>query len=49
MKRIHRRSHFIIWLILAPVLIGIIALATSQRPGEPVNDTLPPALLQEGQ
>lgn len=47
MKRAHRKSHLLIWLILAPVLIGTLLVAVNVRPAPPLNDALPPVLLQE--
>jgi len=47
MKRSHRRSHLVIWLLLTPVLLAIIKFAVSDRPADPVNETLPAALLEE--
>ena len=47
MKRAHRRSHLILWLILTPAMVAVIYLAVTLRPPAPVNDTLPDALTQE--
>ncbi len=47
MKRSHRRSHLIIWLILTPLLLAVIKFAVSERPADPVNEALPAALLEE--
>ena len=44
MKRAHRRSHLILWLVLTPVLAALLVLAVKVRPDAPVNDTLPAAL-----
>lgn len=47
MKRAHRKSHFLIWAVLAPVIFCITLLAVMHRPAEPVNDALPNALTEE--
>ncbi|MEL6858835.1 MAG: hypothetical protein AAFO74_10645 [Pseudomonadota bacterium] len=47
MKRAHRRLHFGIWAILGPILFWILFLAILNRPGEPVNEQLPEALIEE--
>lgn len=47
MKRSHRKTHLILWLILGPVMIATLMLAVMHRPAEPVNDTLPDFLLEE--
>ena len=47
MKRTHRRSHFLIWLLLAPAIAGIIYFSVSLRPSQPTNDVLPDALTTE--
>ena len=47
MKRAHRSLHAAIWLILPLVLAAIIAAALMVRPAEPVQETLPEALLEE--
>jgi len=47
MKRAQRRTHLATWLVLAPILAGVIVLAISQRPGLVVNDTLPSSLTEE--
>ena len=38
MKRPHRRTHLIIWLVLAPVTIAAGLYAWMQRPGAPYSD-----------
>lgn len=48
MKRAHRNTHRLIWIILAPVLAVLFWLALEVRPGPIVNDSLPPALSEEG-
>lgn len=47
MKRAQRRTHLATWLVLAPILIGVIVLAVSQRPATVINDTIPPSLTEE--
>ena len=47
MKRAHRRTHFAVWAILGPVLLWLLVLAIQDRPTDPVNDTLPDALIEE--
>jgi len=47
MKRAHRKSHFIIWVVLTPIILSMIALAVLNRPDAPVNDSLPDALIEE--
>ena len=47
MKRTHRSAHRLIWLLLAPLLLAILALALWTRPGEALNETLPPDLIEE--
>lgn len=47
MKRAHRKSHFLLWLILAPIMFATIALAVLHRPAAPMNDALPDALIEE--
>ena len=47
MKRAHRKTHLILWLILGPAIFAIITLAVLQRPATPVNDTLPGPLIEE--
>ncbi|MFN3214618.1 MAG: hypothetical protein ACE37M_16045 [Henriciella sp.] len=47
MKRAHRRAHIAIWAILGPVMLWIVVLAILGRPGEPTNETLPEALIEE--
>jgi len=47
MKRAHRRTHLIIWLILAPVIAATLYFALEQRPPAPVNDALPESIIEE--
>ncbi|MEO0983701.1 MAG: hypothetical protein AAFX03_13730 [Pseudomonadota bacterium] len=49
MKRAHRRNHFLIWLLMGPVLAAIIILSLQVRPSDDllINDALPAALIEE--
>ncbi|MEE9380014.1 MAG: hypothetical protein V3V03_01285 [Hyphomonadaceae bacterium] len=47
MKRAHRRTHLLIWLVLGPAMAAILWLAISLRPAAPVNDDLPVSLIEE--
>jgi hypothetical protein len=47
MKRTHRKTHLIVWILLAPVIISTLLLAVLHRPAEPVNEALPDVLLEE--
>ncbi|MEL6724887.1 MAG: hypothetical protein AAFZ74_11315 [Pseudomonadota bacterium] len=47
MKRAHKRSHLFIWIVLGPIVAGLLALAVAVRPDAPVNETLPDALTEE--
>ncbi len=47
MKRAHRRVHFAVWAILGPIILWVLVLAVQHRPAAPVNDALPPALIEE--
>lgn len=47
MKRAHRKLHLTIWLLLAPLILAVLALAVLERPSEPVNEALPPQLIDE--
>ena len=46
MKRAHRRTHLILWLILGPVMVITLLLAVMHRPADPINDSLPSALIE---
>lgn len=46
MKRKHRNAHFLLWLILGPVIAAILLLAVTERPASPVNDNLPSTLIE---
>ena len=43
MRRTHRRVHGLVWLLLAPVLAGLLFLVLSNRI-EPPIDAVPEAL-----
>lgn len=47
MKRAHRRFHLLIWVLLGPALLGLLALAIMVRPDAPMNDSLPDVLTEE--
>ena len=47
MKRAHKRSHLLIWILLGPAIAGMFALAIVLRPDAPVNEALPEALVEE--
>ena len=47
MKRAHRRLHFAIWALLAPILLWLLFLAALDRPPEPENEALPESLTGE--
>ncbi|MDJ0922469.1 MAG: hypothetical protein QNI84_15180 [Henriciella sp.] len=47
MKRAHRKTHLVMWLVLGPVMIATLLIAVMYRPAEPVNDELPTVLLEE--
>lgn len=47
MKRAHRRTHLLLWLVLGPFMIAILYLSVQNRPNPPINDTLPEALIVE--
>jgi hypothetical protein len=47
MKRAHRKTHLLLWLILAPAMIAVLFFAVTHRPDAPVNETLPDILLEE--
>ena len=44
MIRSQRRLHAVIWVLMAPLLALVLALALLERPAEPVVDSLPPVL-----
>ena len=46
MKRAHRKTHLLLWLFLAPVMIGVLLRAVLHRPDAPVNDTLPDIVIE---
>ena len=47
MRRAHRRTHLVLWLILGPIIAAILYLAIEQRPPAPVNEALPANLTVE--
>ncbi|MEO1475541.1 MAG: hypothetical protein AAFS13_04090 [Pseudomonadota bacterium] len=47
MKRVHRRIHVGIWLLVAPAMAAMIWLAVSLRPSPTVNPSLPAPLIEE--
>ena len=47
MKRAHRRSHLLIWALLGPAMLGLLAFSISFRPEAPTNETLPEVLIEE--
>ena len=47
MKRAHRKTHILIWFLLAPAIVLGSLAAIMARPGEPVNDSLPVELVGE--
>lgn len=47
MKRAHRKLHFLIWAILAPIIFCVVLLAVMHRQAEPVNDVLPGVISEE--
>lgn len=49
MKRAHRKTHLLMWIILGPVMIALVLLAVMHRPAEPTNETLPTVLLEEAE
>lgn len=44
MKRIHRRAHLVIWMLLVPTLIMLLVVGMKALPTEPVNEVLPTSL-----
>jgi len=49
MKRVHRRRHLAIWILLVPIIGFIVWQAIIERPDAPVLDTLPISLLEESE
>ena len=41
MKRAHRRVHFGMWTIIAPLILWLLVLAFGDLPPSPQNETLP--------
>ena len=44
MKRSHRQWHRRVWMLLLPLLVVVLGLATWWRSAEPVNSALPLAV-----
>ena len=44
MKRLQRRRHFAIWIILSAVIAIVLGKAIADRPAEPVNPDFPSAI-----
>lgn len=44
MKRAHKTTHLLIWIILAPVILAALWFAITHQPIDPVNETLPQLL-----
>lgn len=47
MKRAHRKTHLLIWILLAPIMVAALLLAVMHRPADPVNEALPDLLIEE--
>ena len=47
MKRAHRKTHILLWLIIAAVMVATLFFAVQHRPDAPVNDALPDILIEE--
>ncbi|MEO1554219.1 MAG: hypothetical protein AAFR82_09790 [Pseudomonadota bacterium] len=47
MKRAHRKSHLLLWIILGPVMFATIVLAVLNRPAAPMNEKLSDPLIEE--
>ncbi len=47
MKRAHRKTHLLLWIILGPVIVCTLLLSVLHRPAEPINEALPDTLLEE--
>ena len=41
MKRAHRNTHRLIWLLMTPALLLVLYLALEARPDDPINNALP--------
>lgn len=46
MKRAHRRAHFLMWIVLVPVIGFLAMVSLSQKPVDPSSD-IPDAILSE--
>jgi multidrug resistance efflux pump len=49
MKRAHRRSHLLIWLVLVPVTVVFFYMALSLKKPDPYTDDAVMQLIEEGQ
>ncbi len=49
MKRAHRRTHGLVWILMGPILAAILWLSLAVRPNAATleNEALPDALLEE--
>ncbi|MEO9971248.1 MAG: hypothetical protein ABJG15_15735 [Hyphomonadaceae bacterium] len=47
MKRIHRRRHLAIWILLVPIVGFVVWRAITERPIVPEIEALPPSLQQD--
>ena len=47
MKRAHRRVHFAMWTIIAPLILWLLFLSFGDIPPTPQNEALPDALTEE--
>jgi hypothetical protein len=45
MKRVHRRWHRLLWLLLTPAAAAVVVLALLSRAALPTNTDLPSAVL----
>ncbi len=45
MKRLQRRRHFAIWIVLSTFIAIVLWKAIAERPAEPVNSAFPDAIL----
>ena len=43
MKRVQRKIHLLIWIVLAPVLVVLLCVAVAWRATFPGNESLPGA------
>jgi hypothetical protein len=47
MKRAHRKTHLLMWIVLTPLIVVTLFLAVLHRPAEPVNAALAAAIVEE--